>query len=168
MTKLVFRSGGRSPTNGRASLRKRELDVVIRVMLGYQGVGLKNQLTTRAGLAFELNMGMIRKRWNLLARRVQIFHSLSPRIVEMSPEIAGEPRLRDHPASLGASCNKLPSNQGNIRKYVTGLQENGGDDTGKWKWSMVDPSWSISLIGSDPLHWRLSSEVFRRQCSRVH
>jgi hypothetical protein len=115
MTKLVFRSGGRSLTNGRAPLRKRELDVVIRVMLDYQGVGLKNQLTTRAGLAFELNTGMIWKRWNLLARKRQIFHSLSPRVVEVSPKIAGEPRLRDHPASLGASCNKLPSNQGNIR-----------------------------------------------------
>ena len=67
MTKLVFRSGVRSQTNGRASLRKRELEVVIRVMLDYQGAGLKNQLTTRAGLAFELNMGMIWKRWNLLA-----------------------------------------------------------------------------------------------------
>ena len=61
MTKLVFRSGVRSQTNGRASLRKRELEVVIRVMLDYQGAGLKNQLTTRAGLAFELNIGVIRK-----------------------------------------------------------------------------------------------------------
>ena len=61
MTKFVVRSGGRSPTNGRAPLRKRELDVVIRAMLDYEGAGLKNQLTTRAGLAFELKIGMIRK-----------------------------------------------------------------------------------------------------------
>ena len=61
MTKFVVRSKGQSPTNGRAPLSKRELDVVIRVMLDYEGAGLKNQLTTRAGLAFELNMGMIRK-----------------------------------------------------------------------------------------------------------
>ena len=61
MTKLVFRSGGRSLTNGRAPLRKRELDVVIRAMLDYEGAGLKNQLTTRAGLAFELNIWEIRK-----------------------------------------------------------------------------------------------------------
>ena len=61
MTKFVVRSEGQSPTNGRAPLRKRELDVVIRAMLDYEGAGLKNQLTTRAGLAFELNMGKIRK-----------------------------------------------------------------------------------------------------------
>ena len=61
MTKFVVRSEGQSPTNGRAPLRKRELDVVIRAMLDYEGAGLKNQLTTRAGLAFELNIWEIRK-----------------------------------------------------------------------------------------------------------
>ena len=61
MTKIVVRSEGQSPTNGRAPLRKRELDVVIRAMLDYEGAGLKNQLTTRAGLAFELNIWEIRK-----------------------------------------------------------------------------------------------------------
>ena len=87
MTKFVVRSEGQSPTNGRAPLRKRELDVVIRVMSDYQGVGLENQLTTRAGLAFELNMGMIRKRWNLLARKVQIFHSLSSQAGRSEPGV---------------------------------------------------------------------------------
>ena len=61
MTKFEVRSEGQSPTNGRAPLRKRELDVVIRAMLDYEGAGLKNQLTTRAGLAFELNIWEIRK-----------------------------------------------------------------------------------------------------------
>ena len=111
MTKLVFRSGVRSQTNGRASLRKRELEVVIRVMLDYQGAGLKNQLTTRAGLAFELNMGMIWKRWNLLAWKRQIFHSWSPRAVTLSTEIAGEPGMPDHSESGGFMLNSRPTKE---------------------------------------------------------
>ena len=38
---------------------------------------------------------------------MQTFHFWVPRPVEVSPEIAGEPRLRDHPASLGAACKRV-------------------------------------------------------------
>ena len=71
-------------------------------MLNYEGAGLKNQLTTRAGLAFELNIWEIRKDGTYLREKCR------PSIFEIPdrPEAAGEPRLWDHPAGLGVSCQE--------------------------------------------------------------
>ena len=57
MTKHVFRSGVRSQTNGRASLRKRELEVVIRAMLRLPGCGAEESADHSRWTSFRIKYG---------------------------------------------------------------------------------------------------------------
>ena len=57
MTKLVFRNGARSQTNSRASLRKREQEVVIRAMLGLPGCGAEESADHSRWTSFRIKYG---------------------------------------------------------------------------------------------------------------
>ena len=87
MTKLVFRSGVRSQTNGRASLRKRELEVVIRAMLRLPGCGAEESADHSRWTSFRIKYRDDTERWNLLAREVQIFHSLGSQAGRSEPGV---------------------------------------------------------------------------------
>ena len=158
MTKLVFRSGVRSQTNGRASLRKRELEVVIRAMLRLPGCRAEESADHSRQTSFRIKYGDDMEKMELTCAKtadLPIFESQGSR------SEPGDSRRTETTGSSsksgGFTSNSRPT------KGILGCRYQVSERTSPWQ-TRVGPS----CTGSDPVHWTLSPEVFCRQCTRVH
>ena len=86
-------------------------------MLDYEGAGLKNQLTTRAGLAFELNIWEIRKDGTYLRENADL-PFLKSQTGRIEPGGSGRTEIMGSPSRSGGFMSRGVSNHAQSDKAV--------------------------------------------------